>query len=102
MRCERGLEPPLRLVRSRRKMVVGAGLAPALFLVSQIYSLLPSLLGTPHEMAPGRRDTEPVAHHLREPLRVLLPGMKLVLEDGIAPPTLGSSGRRSTAELLQL
>lgn len=27
-------------------------------------------------MAPGRRDTEPVAQNLREPLRVLLPGMK--------------------------
>ena len=30
------------------EMVVGVGLAPTLFPVSQIYSLLPSLLGTPH------------------------------------------------------
>lgn len=35
-------------------MVVGAGLAPALFPVSQIYSLLPSLLGTPHDGSRGR------------------------------------------------
>ena len=34
--------------RDAVEMVVGAGLAPALFPVSQIYSLLPSLLGTPH------------------------------------------------------
>lgn len=44
-----------------REMVVGAGLAPALFPVSQIYSLLPSLLGTPHEMDP-EAGLEPATH----------------------------------------